>query len=999
MDGAREDVDVEVETRCWEDKCPGIVQELCVSVGMTLNMGDVVCLVDCSADQQRLSLLKAADSLAFASANSNAGCELNDRFQNFTEKLVLNMASGHSWKPKDMLKCCSDLERVVCDFMEIVKTYGKLIISEMHFPPEQKTVRPVKIGGVLGGAKYIVRGVLFKIPDGAMFSSYDDPMRIANKVQGHELKGLKSYFGWFFNRGMIGLVSFPLTAIVDFKGYRITAMTLVPISGSRTLIYGSNDAGSECNVKNEIPEWSDLIFEASLGLNLKPHHVVNGRLARGETEIASCIDLEGHKGRDGRFYLLDFSRSLPPAFKEQRDDVQDSMWPYYNLMRSEFVKRWEKPLSADAFSNFQSKWTSDRKAEAKANQDEIRVATNFIKVNVVAKVCRALLVSHDASTSLRQIFHREGLNMRYLGLVYQHLVGAQYQSAMANLYKMMQIEALMRVLKADLRNQLRLVQAKVAANCADSALLERAAVVLNQYFCGDSAAVWMEKNLFCMDSLVSGFNFKKSHASCVIDSFLDCKESVSETNSTGESKLVSFRFAVFRRLCEDSGVMVSKALLNELERRETGFNTRSFLSGKIFVESDIRFEERVKHLDIVERARGLAEYLQGESMGSKAASEHMMKAFGIFEVALERSPLDAWLSLIMGNVCSKMFSFVEQTGSADKELRELFSTRAEFYYRQASVFEKSLLSSLQLGKFLLKLESRLDEAEEAFRNVLELGQTQGEGSERLLKEAITGLLDVLERKGLVDIANELREVAKGFMKVKERWMGRKIYNDPTDGLKPPGPSLGRNRSRSRGDALEVSSSSMVSTVAETDASTDSSFESLIDGSKRKIVQLRRAIQRKAGDVVEKKKSRGIAIEGRNSLDAGRKGGFMDTLRRGGQKFANQFGSRTSESNIVPKVSSEPASDEEVASNSQSQRSSFEDDGTEQGMAELTAAAARNHGLEQSVSELALESTASSSTVMDDDMQSYLRDFVVRRKTLKLPDMQIEKYKAGNDVND
>jgi hypothetical protein len=42
-----------------------------------------------------------------------------------------------------------------------------------------------------------------------------------------------------------------------------------------------------------------------------------------------------------------------------------------------------------------------------------------------------------------------------------------------------------------------------------------------------------------------------------------------------------------------------------------------------------------------------------------------------------------------------------------------------------------------------------------------------------LKEAIVGLLDVLERKGLVDVANDLRETAKGFMKFKERWMGRK----------------------------------------------------------------------------------------------------------------------------------------------------------------------------------------------------------------------------------
>ncbi len=70
---------------------------------------------------------------------------------------------------------------------------------------------------------------------------------------GHELKGLKGYFGWFFNRGSVGTVSFPLTTIIDFKGYRITAMTKLPINGSETLVYGSDNAGTECHVRNLMP--------------------------------------------------------------------------------------------------------------------------------------------------------------------------------------------------------------------------------------------------------------------------------------------------------------------------------------------------------------------------------------------------------------------------------------------------------------------------------------------------------------------------------------------------------------------------------------------------------------------------------------------------------------------------------------------------------------------------------------------------------------------------
>jgi hypothetical protein len=76
----------------------------------------------------------------------------------------------------------------VRDFMETAQTYARVIINELHLPLEQKTLRPVSLGGVLGGSKYIVRGVLFKIPDGAIFKDYADPIRIAQKIAGHEMK-------------------------------------------------------------------------------------------------------------------------------------------------------------------------------------------------------------------------------------------------------------------------------------------------------------------------------------------------------------------------------------------------------------------------------------------------------------------------------------------------------------------------------------------------------------------------------------------------------------------------------------------------------------------------------------------------------------------------------------------------------------------------------------------------------------------------------------------
>ncbi len=138
--------------------------------------------------------------------------------QNLAEELSASFFSGIRNEAR-MSRVCAELERVSRNFFQVASRYAQVIISEMHLPLESRSVRPLKMGGVLGGHKYIVRGILFKFANGDIFSDYPDPLYVANKVQGHELKGLRAYFGWFFNRGLVGTAgcSFPLAALIDYK--------------------------------------------------------------------------------------------------------------------------------------------------------------------------------------------------------------------------------------------------------------------------------------------------------------------------------------------------------------------------------------------------------------------------------------------------------------------------------------------------------------------------------------------------------------------------------------------------------------------------------------------------------------------------------------------------------------------------------------------------------------------------------------------------------------
>ena len=49
---------------------------------------------------------------------------------------------------------------------------------------------------------------------------------IAMKIAGHELKSLENLFSCFIE----GL-SYPLLSLIDFKGYRLVALSLLPING------------------------------------------------------------------------------------------------------------------------------------------------------------------------------------------------------------------------------------------------------------------------------------------------------------------------------------------------------------------------------------------------------------------------------------------------------------------------------------------------------------------------------------------------------------------------------------------------------------------------------------------------------------------------------------------------------------------------------------------------------------------------------------------------
>jgi hypothetical protein len=281
----------------------------------------------------------------------------NHRFQQLLDEIATAISGDH----QNLVPLYQEVQTISQDFIELATFYGHIIISELHLPVAEKTIKPSEgIGGMLGGQKFLVHNILFKCPDAKVFAEYPDPLWASMKVAGHELKGMQCLASYFLDKGTVG-AHLPLAALIDSRGHRLLAISALPVSGA-TLIYGSDNASTLCEVKQSDAALKNIVTDACLHLGLKIHTVVNGYDATthtqlGEVDIASPIDLEGHKGLDGRYYLVDCSRLMPPLYKSN-PAAHDKCWPYYAAMRPEFLFTYTEALSPDAFSLFSSRSTN-----------------------------------------------------------------------------------------------------------------------------------------------------------------------------------------------------------------------------------------------------------------------------------------------------------------------------------------------------------------------------------------------------------------------------------------------------------------------------------------------------------------------------------------------------------------------------------------------------------------------------------------------------------------
>ena len=554
---------------------------------------------------------------------SSMSCSWGYRFKVCMEKLLsITMYTNLD----EVININTELMLLSDDFVNTAKRFGKLIISESYLPIKQKTIVPTTIGGIVGGEKYIVHDILFKFAIDKDFL-FDGNDLAASKVSKQELKGLMTYFGL-----EIPNIFFPMMALVNYRGFTLVAMTLLPVDSS-TIVYGSPDGGA--TVYNSNQTFMEVMKNAGERLNLQPH--LCGVEKEKTVELASAADIEGHLGFDGSLYLLDFGRAMPPV----KPDKKFKNGHIYQLFRREFLACYHTPLCSDAYSRFAIHDSNLKKFNADVDSATTRLFT--VVIPDCGKILFGKLKQYGSLRSIVEMIHQIGINLRYIGKLIDSVTKLKQTSPSVYKKELVEtistkllIEATARAIKnrinADLRNFMKKMQEP-----RDIVYRHLCVHFLNLVFGNHALSYAWWLNTLSVD-LQRYFSVRQDHIIEVVEGEEICiwrkRVLCPEEKIRFGKDLISVKFAVFQRVINLCKIRVTLEGLQNI-RVSSRMNSEKPLD-LLDVTS---LGSRVKHMEIVPRTKGV--FFQLMSLKEKhldVSYSLLIQSISFFKSALENMP-------------------------------------------------------------------------------------------------------------------------------------------------------------------------------------------------------------------------------------------------------------------------------------------------------------------------------------------------------------------------
>eukprot|EP00466_Bigelowiella_natans_P000488 jgi/Bigna1/66410/fgenesh1_pg.1_\ len=340
----------------------------------------------------------------------------------------------------------SNLHQLFVDFVSMARMYARVIVREQEVRDSEKTVRPLdRVGGLAGGRKYLVNGILFKLcgdPDSSKAAAgcTGAPLRATSICRKGQKKNSKKTHSWrsglsqtaaaFYVSGIFPPLRICVVHLIyqDKAAEGITmatktAATAIPLAAAVIVAAAGNGALS-CMVMTPMQGlcWTELLpremHQEELHL---AEHTVQGK------RIFTAADVEFHLGKDGRLYALDLARAFPPecAWVASHLPRNGRQSEFFRIMRPELLAHIAKngitpPLSPDVFTGFSRGSPLEEALRLERGAEE---ATRYL----VSVIIPGLAARIEEGTTVRlsepvsSVLHREGINCRHIGLLRAHL--------------------------------------------------------------------------------------------------------------------------------------------------------------------------------------------------------------------------------------------------------------------------------------------------------------------------------------------------------------------------------------------------------------------------------------------------------------------------------------------------------------------------------------------------------------------------------------------------
>jgi len=333
----------------------------------------------------------------------------------------------------DSIKYSELLIEHVGKFRSIAEFYVKTIINEYHLPNRRykslnttNTFMRLICDVDIKTEIYLIGNALVKLVSKEEKANNESKW----KSIGREFLSVDIMFDTLFvlskPKGDYNL-RVPLCCMVDYKGFRGIVYAVFPIKEDSEPILGLNKDGvynenNTTQLKEQMKSIRNILNlkavdfpfkKKKVNIDVSPLieiHQVNNEEETKLSQKIKEVEITELKYNPNTYYVMKTKEIFPIDYDEERQGSE--------YLRPEFACTFKNPLRNDVKKE-QVRLLSSKKGD---NSEIMEAKEHLLKV-VVGKVIEqldSLNVMPIDSTSLTRLFHTNGLNMRYLGLVAEH---------------------------------------------------------------------------------------------------------------------------------------------------------------------------------------------------------------------------------------------------------------------------------------------------------------------------------------------------------------------------------------------------------------------------------------------------------------------------------------------------------------------------------------------------------------------------------------------------